>query len=87
MPDTIERTDEKLFFESIFEEQEKCQLNHDLIGLPCSILVVAVGKSCAIEVKLCEVARLFCLAYMDAGLPCVLGCGRPARDCWSFESI
>lgn len=71
--------------EESFHEESECNLNHDLIGFACSVKVVARGVACSAEAMLCEVARIFCTAYMEAGLPCPW-CDKKAADCWKITA-
>lgn len=85
-PDTKEGLSLDLFLEELGELGDaKCQLNHELVGLPCSILVTAVGyTSCGHTARMCEIGRLVVASYMNNGGQC-LWCDKTAEDCWTVN--
>lgn len=83
--DTLEHVDQDLFvmFEENFNEDMKCNLNHELIGAECSITVVAIGTSCQVQVRLCAVATNFIRLWLLVNGACPW-CKRLARECWTI---
>jgi hypothetical protein len=84
LPDQDVLSDEQL--REMFDDELRCQVPHELVGLPCSIEVIAHGKSCRLEAHMCGVAVMVARAYMDSGGAC-FWCRRPAVDCWQITAI
>ena len=84
-PDTVADEKIELFhLEQLFEGDATCQLNHQLVGLPCSIVVTTIGNtSCGVQARMCEIGKVVANAYMESGAPCIW-CDKAAKECWTL---
>jgi hypothetical protein len=73
-------TDLFVDLEEQFSHDAKCNLNHELIGVPCTIEVVAVGSCCAVQARLCASAVWIIRLLIEVDVICPW-CNKPASQC------